>query len=1310
MNRLKRTRLSTQVLIVLLTVPGQATLSWQTQEPSPQQPVEKKDRGLGLRPDTPPETKTDQTTTTGTRPEIVLQAGISVPQTMIAFSPDGRLLASMGMMGNSVKVWEVSTGRLLRQLESSIPNLGASTVTRPFRFSRDGKSIIALADGRARRWEVETGRELSSTLLTSGKDSFSALLNDDGRILAATDLTNSSVRVWDTTAGRQTLLINLQDDEALTGQDAVALSSDGRLLALLIRTTKASRKGLEIKEEAAIWDLANGKKTKTIKLVSRTSATAQVSPVDGSLSFTPDGTGLAIRDENSIRLYDLSAGSEVKAFAAPKLYSMRTDGLGLFAARFLFSPDRRVLSVLGEGNNVVLLDTSSGAKLHTLPGHEGGVVSISFSSDGNLLASSGIDNQIKLWNVATGKEVKVFSGAAIPVEDLAISADGKTLTLAGPEAVTSWELMSGGVRRAINIETGVAPGINAFKDRNVFLSQDGRFLMLQAGSESIVKVLEVATGKELHAFQLGQDKDLGNAAFARNAPVIALSEQAKKKSQNPAAAPDPLMDMPASMPDMSKVMEQMRKDPKKAQEQMQKVQEAMSKGDLSAGLSMMESLGIMPVRKSSTPANTMRFFELGSGQQLQAIALPTGFLDAMTDNAFTSRSTLSFSPDGSMLASAVGFNQPLILREATTGREVRTLKSPFSLSVSSLAWSRDSKKLASSEWGLNRDLMNPNAPQDFSFEDMKFTIKVWDPLTGKELNSLAGHGNFVGSLSFSPDGRQLASGSQDSTIKIWDLGSGREVGTLKAHSGAVTALEFTADGQFLISASDDGSVRLWQAKSGALQATIVSLNKGLDWLVITPDGLFDGSPAGWKQILWRFTPNLYDVSPVEIFFNEYFRPGLLPEILAGRKPSAATDISKRDRRQPLVSLALSEPTNPGSEIAQRTVKVKLSITDAPAGAQDLRLFRNGSLVKVWRGDVLSGQTTATLESTISLVAGENYLTAYAFNRDNVKSSDATLLLKGSEALKRPSTLHLLVVGINQYANSDYNLRYAVADANAFAEEVRRQQQKLGRFQRIEITSLLDQQATKANLLYALKRLGGEPATIPAGAPAAVEGLKRVEPEDAVIVFYAGHGTAQSQRFYLIPHDIGYQGPRIELDQKGLNTMLAHSISDLELEQAFALLDASLVLMVIDACNSGQALEAEEKRRGPMNSKGLAQLAWEKGMYILTAAQSYQAALEAEQLGHGYLTFALVEEGLKSAVADNQPRDSQVLLREWLDYATERVPLMQEEKMRASRGMGVGLAFVEGEQKEPDIDKRNVQRPRVFYRREPESQPLIVAKP
>jgi uncharacterized caspase-like protein len=641
---------------------------------------------------------------------------------------------------------------------------------------------------------------------------------------------------------------------------------------------------------------------------------------------------------------------------------------------------------------------------------------------------------------------------------------------------------------------------------------------------------------------------------------------------------------------------------------------------------------------------------------------------------------------------------------------LKTLKSAFTLTVNALAWSRDGKRLAAAEWGAGRNLTDPNSQQNFSFEDIKFAIRIWDPASGNEIKTLPGHGNFVGRLSFSPDGSVLASGSFDSTIKLWDLNTGAELATLRGHTGSITGLDFTPDGQFLVSSGSDGSTRLWQTKTGTLLATMVSLNKGNDWLVVTPDGLFDGSPGGWKQILWRFTPGLYDVEPVEIFFNEYFHPGLLPDILAGKKLAAAVDISKKDRRQPKLTLELIEAQEPRAEISARNLTVKINVTEAPAGAQDLRLFRNGSLVKVWRGDVLNGRTTASLESTIRVVAGENRLTAYAFNHDNVKSSDATLSLNGAQSLKRAATLHLLIVGVNQYANSAYNLKYAVADANAFGEEMKRQQQKLARYQQIEVTSLLDQEATKANLLAAFKRLTGDRGPLPPGTPNAIESIKAAEPEDAVIVYYAGHGTAQDQRFYLIPHDLGYEGTRTEITKSGLEAILSHSISDIELEQAFSTMDAGLILMVIDACNSGQALEAEEKRRGPMNSKGLAQLAYEKGMYILTAAQSYQAALEAEQLGHGYLTFALVEEGLKSAAADNQPKDNLVVLREWLDYATERVPRMQEAKMRESRGVGLGVAFVEGEQVVTEVDKRNVQRPRVFYRREQETEPLVVARP
>src|SRR6185503_3955087 len=227
-----------------------------------------------------------------------------------------------------------------------------------------------------------------------------------------------------------------------------------------------------------------------------------------------------------------------------------------------------------------------------------------------------------------------------------------------------------------------------------------------------------------------------------------------------------------------------------------------------------------------------------------------------------------------------------------------------------------------------------------------------------------------------------------------------------------------------------------------------------------------------------------------------------------------------DRRQPIVKLSLVEPA-PAAGVATRTVKAKLEITDAApdqnnpkgSGARDVRLFRNGSLLKVWHGDVLNGKTTVTLEEEITVVAGANRLTAYAFNRDNVKSKDATLLITGADSLKRAGTAWVIAVGVNEYSNSQYNLKYAVADAQSFGEELSRQQSRIGRFSRVEIIPLLNDQATKANVLSALKRLTGtaEAPTLKAGP---LDRLQRAEPEDAVIIYFAGHGTAQGQRFYL----------------------------------------------------------------------------------------------------------------------------------------------------------------------------------------------------
>jgi hypothetical protein len=91
-----------------------------------------------------------------------------------------------------------------------------------------------------------------------------------------------------------------------------------------------------------------------------------------------------------------------------------------------------------------------------------------------------------------------------------------------------------------------------------------------------------------------------------------------------------------------------------------------------------------------------------------------------------------------------------------------------------------------------------------------------------------------------------------------------------------------------------------------------------------------------------------------------------------------------------------------------------------------------------------------------------------------------------------------------------------------------------------------------------------------------------------------------------------------------------------------------------------------------------------------------------------LTYALVEKGLKTREA---AVDGQVELRHWLDYATQVVPQLQLESMQEAQKQGRRLVVVSGEDEEAaSPEQRTLQQPRVFYRREADAQPFIVAKP
>jgi DNA-binding beta-propeller fold protein YncE len=113
------------------------------------------------------------------------------------------------------------------------------------------------------------------------------------------------------------------------------------------------------------------------------------------------------------------------------------------------------------------------------------------------------------------------------------------------------------------------------------------------------------------------------------------------------------------------------------------------------------------------------------------------------------------------------------------------------------------------------------------------TAKVWDARTGEKIHTLRAHGSTVIHVAFHPAGKRLATAAGDQTIRIWDVATGAEIRTLK---GGDSWVAYSPDGKRLASAGEDGLIRIWDADSGEPVSTFGDRRHPVESLAYRPDG------------------------------------------------------------------------------------------------------------------------------------------------------------------------------------------------------------------------------------------------------------------------------------------------------------------------------------------------------------------------------------------------------------------------------------------------------------------------------------------
>jgi WD40 repeat protein/serine/threonine protein kinase len=461
---------------------------------------------------------------TGTGEELLTLDRRLGPMADVAFSPDGRTLATPAWSATDTEVclWDADTGRHLLALSGLKRAQGFQMKTAA--FSPDG-TRLAGTDNRGNLfvWELPGGEELfRAAAFQPAVHAARAAFSPNGTRVATASPGDAVVRVWDSTTG--SLLLSLEQG---TGCAEVLFSPGGRWLAAAGYRDPTVR----------VWDAKTGR----LRHVFPGSHTCLAFSPDESRLATASGGTLTRRGlvgvvratgNTAVTVWDLATAEEIATYRghAGPILSVH------------FSPDGRRIRSLDYDRVVKCWDATQAPEARVLNGRSRGAVHAAFSPDGKLVAVAGRDGVVRLFDAATGAELHALRDdpGALP-NMVAFSPDGALLAVASC-GVRVWETRTARLVRTLPDQPlALRPPCDA-----VAFSPDGTRIVSGA-QDRVVRIWDTSTGQELMALP-GHCKTITELAFSRDGRRLLSASGGYNRLAPGVAALDPLH-LPGDLPD-----------------------------------------------------------------------------------------------------------------------------------------------------------------------------------------------------------------------------------------------------------------------------------------------------------------------------------------------------------------------------------------------------------------------------------------------------------------------------------------------------------------------------------------------------------------------------------------------------------------------------------------------------------------------------------------------------------------------------------------------------------------------------------------